>query len=128
MAAMITKTTVLDLEPVHANWVVTVEREDYADPAEESGVLLHVGRTTVMLTVNEALAIGAALGCAATVSPEMRSLMVALADTVTDKDEADDPEPGPCERCGGSGTHMGDNPGTYRHHDCAECDGRGVAA
>lgn len=57
----ITKTTVLAFDPANANWMVRVEREDYADPAEESGVLLSVGRTTVMLTPAEARTIGGAL-------------------------------------------------------------------
>jgi hypothetical protein len=124
----ITKHTVLDLEPANANWMVSVEREDYAnpagsDPAEESGVLLSVGRTTVMLTLAEAKTIGAALHAAVT-SAQMAALMDALA-AVADEDEADDDAPETCERCDGSGIHLGDNPGTPRHHECAGCDGTG---
>lgn len=78
----ITKTTVLDLEPANANWMVTVEREDYADPAEESGVLLSVGRTTVMLTPAEARAISEALRSADTAA-KMVALMNDLATTAT---------------------------------------------
>ena len=78
----ITKHAVLDLEPANANWMVTVEREDYADPAEESGVLLSVGRTTVMLTPAEARAISEALRSADTAA-KMVALMNDLATTAT---------------------------------------------
>lgn len=111
----ITKTTVLDLEPANANWVVSVEREDYADPTEESGVLLSVGRTTVMLTPAEARQVAAALIEAAGRSG---------GDPVADP-EPDDPEPITCERCGGSGYVVWDQPGTARYGDCANCDGTG---
>lgn len=101
---------------------MSVEREDYADPAEESGVLLSVGRTTVMLTLAEARTIGAALHAAVT-GGQMVALMDALVATADDEDEDADDGPETCERCDGSGVA----PGTLVRHLCTDCEGTGRA-
>lgn len=144
----ITKTTVLDLDPANANWMVTIEREDYADPTEESGVLLSVGRTTVMLTLAEARTIGEALVAAAEVpepepappaapAPAEHRVVDLMANLEASLERAKAlaaarPKRTPCDGCDGTGTVYGYNCcprcGPIVELPCDDCGGTGWAA